>query len=386
MRTEGKTWEEMSCVGRGSWSWGAGWPGWRWPGRWAGPGSRPADRAGGRLGGRRDRHVPARQRRPRSGGARAGGGGGGQGRHHHQRLLDHHGRLLAEIDLDGLWGDVGACLALPQAELHRSCAAWPSGWAGRSRRWSTWTGRSSDLRRQPRTATTWSSGPTGSARRSAAGRRPPPPGPGRPAQLAVPDPHPRHHHLDGHARPGTSFLTIPIGGLVHCCADITTNHDSPAPPTSDPLAGCVSSRPASPPRAGAAGPAARPEPGPCGPDRAGGRRTAQGRGAVVLVGDAAHAMSPNMAQGAALAFEDALVLAACLAQAGSVAEALAGFVARRPPRAKLGPRPDPPPAWLRRDLPPLLRDPLLGPSAGASSGPTTSRFWPTPEPALAYPR
>ena len=37
----------------------------------------------------------------------------------HQRLLDHHGRLLAEIDLDGLWGDVGACLALPRADLHQ---------------------------------------------------------------------------------------------------------------------------------------------------------------------------------------------------------------------------------------------------------------------------
>ncbi len=83
-----------------------------------------------------------------------------------------------------------------------------------------------------------------------------------------------------------------------------------------------------------------------------------GRGAVVLVGDAAHGMSPNMAQGAALAFEDALVLAACLGEAGSVADALAGFVARRHPRA----------SWVRaqthrrdrtRDLPPLLRDQVL---------------------------
>ena len=37
----------------------------------------------------------------------------------HQRLLDDHGRLLAEIDLDGFWGDVGACLALPRADLHQ---------------------------------------------------------------------------------------------------------------------------------------------------------------------------------------------------------------------------------------------------------------------------
>ena len=36
------------------------------------------------------------------------------------------------------------------------------------------------------------------------------------------------------------------------------------------------------------------------------------RGRVVLVGDAAHATSPNMAEGAAMALEDALVLAECL--------------------------------------------------------------------------
>jgi FAD-dependent urate hydroxylase len=52
------------------------------------------------------------------------------------------------------------------------------------------------------------------------------------------------------------------------------------------------------------------------------------RGRVVLVGDAAHAMSPNMAQGAGLAFEDALVLAETLA-AGRPLEA---FEARRRPR------------------------------------------------------
>ena len=83
-----------------------------------------------------------------------------------------------------------------------------------------------------------------------------------------------------------------------------------------------------------------------------------GQGAVVLVGDAAHAMSPNMAQGAALAFEDALVLADSLRQAGSVPEAVAAFVARRQPRA----------GWVRaqthrrdrtRNLPPLVRDPVL---------------------------
>ena len=37
-----------------------------------------------------------------------------------------------------------------------------------------------------------------------------------------------------------------------------------------------------------------------------------GEGRVVLIGDAAHGMSPNMAQGAALAFEDALALASSI--------------------------------------------------------------------------
>jgi 2-polyprenyl-6-methoxyphenol hydroxylase-like FAD-dependent oxidoreductase len=36
-----------------------------------------------------------------------------------QRLLDHRGNLLADIDLDQLWGDVGPCLALPRADLHQ---------------------------------------------------------------------------------------------------------------------------------------------------------------------------------------------------------------------------------------------------------------------------
>jgi 2-polyprenyl-6-methoxyphenol hydroxylase-like FAD-dependent oxidoreductase len=56
------------------------------------------------------------------------------------------------------------------------------------------------------------------------------------------------------------------------------------------------------------------------------------RGGVVLIGDAAHATSPNMAEGAAMALEDALVLARCLRQLGAVPAALAAFEARRRPR------------------------------------------------------
>ncbi|MBQ0900870.1 FAD-dependent monooxygenase [Micromonospora sp. U21] len=82
------------------------------------------------------------------------------------------------------------------------------------------------------------------------------------------------------------------------------------------------------------------------------------RGPVLLIGDAAHATSPNMAQGAAMALEDAFVLADSLAAAGSLAEALSGYEARRRPRTD----------WVlaqthRRDkatgLPPALRDLVL---------------------------
>jgi FAD-dependent urate hydroxylase len=79
---------------------------------------------------------------------------------------------------------------------------------------------------------------------------------------------------------------------------------------------------------------------------------------VVLIGDAAHATSPNMAQGAAMALEDALVLADCLRDSRAIPDALAGFQARRRPRTD----------WVRaqthrrdrtRYLPPIVRDNIL---------------------------
>ncbi|MFC0508664.1 FAD-dependent monooxygenase [Micromonospora costi] len=82
------------------------------------------------------------------------------------------------------------------------------------------------------------------------------------------------------------------------------------------------------------------------------------RGPVLLVGDAAHATSPNMAQGAAMALEDAIVLADALTTAGTVAEALRAYEARRRPRTD----------WVlgqthRRDraagLAPVLRDAVM---------------------------
>ena len=83
-----------------------------------------------------------------------------------------------------------------------------------------------------------------------------------------------------------------------------------------------------------------------------------GRGRVVLIGDAAHAMSPNMASGAAMAFEDALVLADIICQVGDPSEIVPQFILRRSARV----------SWIQgqtyrrdriRNLPPVIRDLFL---------------------------
>ncbi|WP_295849648.1 FAD-dependent monooxygenase [Tardiphaga sp.] len=58
------------------------------------------------------------------------------------------------------------------------------------------------------------------------------------------------------------------------------------------------------------------------------------RGPVALLGDAAHAMLPFVAQGAGMAIEDAAVLARCLGDPGGVPAALARYAAAR--RARVG--------------------------------------------------
>ncbi|KQS03781.1 oxidoreductase [Sphingomonas sp. Leaf357] len=59
------------------------------------------------------------------------------------------------------------------------------------------------------------------------------------------------------------------------------------------------------------------------------------KGRVVLIGDAAHATTPQMASGAGLAVEDGLVLADELSKTDDIAVALRGFMDRRFERAKL---------------------------------------------------
>ncbi|MBS0248898.1 MAG: FAD-dependent monooxygenase [Proteobacteria bacterium] len=58
------------------------------------------------------------------------------------------------------------------------------------------------------------------------------------------------------------------------------------------------------------------------------------KGRAVLIGDAAHASSPHIAQGAAMAVEDAVVLAELAAAGGDIEAVLNAFEARRYPRCK----------------------------------------------------
>jgi FAD-dependent urate hydroxylase len=277
-----------------------------------------------------------------------------------QRLLDHRGRLLADIDLQQLWGDVGPCLALPRAELHQVLREGVPVRLGRTVRalhgldgpvgvtFDDGSAREFDL-------VVGADGLRSTVRRLAVDQRPPTPVGQHSWRFlaACPPEVTTWTVMLGRA---TSFLTIPIGrGLVYCFADVTTDGAVGGDLDGDAV-GRLRER-----FAGFAAPVpgllaqledpARVHVAPI--EQVADERW--GRGAVVLVGDAAHAMSPNMAQGAALAFEDALVLAACLSDGGSVAEALAGFAARRHPRT----------GWVRaqthrrdrtRNLPPLLRD------------------------------
>ena len=57
------------------------------------------------------------------------------------------------------------------------------------------------------------------------------------------------------------------------------------------------------------------------------------RGCVTLLGDAAHAMTPNLGQGAGQAIEDALALATCLTGKSSVSSALQAYESQRLTRA-----------------------------------------------------
>jgi 2-polyprenyl-6-methoxyphenol hydroxylase-like FAD-dependent oxidoreductase len=278
-----------------------------------------------------------------------------------QRVSDERGRLLVEVDLVELWDGVGPCLALQRADLH---AVLLEGARDVQIRMGADVRR---LREQNGTVSVEFGDGTASeydlvigadgihstVRRLAFGSEATAQSVGQVGWrfvTACPPEITTWSVMLGHR---TAFLTIPIGnGRVYCYCDIVVSsgadqHEEfgrlfsgfaePVPSLIDLV-----------------------------PERDLVHRStieevaldSWTRGRVVLVGDAAHATSPNMAEGAAMALEDALVLAECLRRLEAVPAALSAFEARRRPRTD----------WVRaqthrrdrtRYLPAAVRNPVL---------------------------
>jgi 2-polyprenyl-6-methoxyphenol hydroxylase-like FAD-dependent oxidoreductase len=283
-----------------------------------------------------------------------------------QRFFDHHGRLLFEVDVAELWAAVGPCLALRRAELRtilRDAAGDVPIRIGLA--------LERLAQRDGIVSVGFSDGTSGEydlvvgadGIHSAVRRLTFEP-------TAVPRPVGQVGWRFLAPRPpgvttwsvmlgrGTAFLTLPVDGdRVYCYCDVVSPraHDTPErrPPQrlselfsefADPAATLLD----------ALDPAADIHVSTI--EEVALDRWAQGR--VVLVGDAAHATSPNMAQGAAMALEDALVLTDCLRRTPAIPDAITAFHARRRPRTD----------WVRaqthrrdhtRYLPPTIRDNVL---------------------------
>jgi len=254
-----------------------------------------------------------------------------------QRVADHRGRFLFDFDVDEVWQGVGPSVALHRADLHQVLLA---GASEVPVRWGCSPESVTETDEDVRVG--FDDGSTGrydlvvgadgvhstvrrlvfgtSARSGAGGSD----GAARPVGqyarrfvAACPHAAPEWSLMAGR---GSVFLTIPIGdGRVYCYTDCAPGAASI--PLREVLAGYVEPVPTLLAGSDAADLHSAPV------EEVTLRRW--WRGAVLLIGDAAHATSPNMAQGAAMALEDAIVLADSLAGARSLAEALGAYEQRR---------------------------------------------------------
>jgi 2-polyprenyl-6-methoxyphenol hydroxylase-like FAD-dependent oxidoreductase len=245
-----------------------------------------------------------------------------------QRLLDQRGRPLAEIDLGRIWAGVGGCVAIERAALHevlREATAEVPVRLGVS---------VTGLEEGDAPRVSFSDGSTGSYDlvvgadgvhskiRSLALDGPPASYVGQASWRFVADGFPELTDWTVLLGRGRSFLTVALGeGVVYCYADVNASEP-------DAVAGEDWRRLF----------ADFAEPVPRLLERATEAYFAPIEEVVppvwtarwvALVGDAAHASSPNMAQGAAMAVEDALVLAELLTAGQPVEDALAGYEQRR---------------------------------------------------------
>jgi 2-polyprenyl-6-methoxyphenol hydroxylase-like FAD-dependent oxidoreductase len=249
-----------------------------------------------------------------------------------QRFLDHHGNELLDVDLPAVWGATGPCAAISHRGLHELLRE------GIPIRLGT-TVTALDGQ-GPRVRAVFDDGSTGdydlvvgadgvrSWVRTVVFRGARPRFLGQASWRFIVDGVAEVSAWTVRLGYGKAFLTIPLGGgRTYCYADVN------AAAATDPTGG-------DPARlAGQFGEFAEPVPTLVLAGLAGGERPYFApieevahrpwvRGRVVLVGDAAHAMSPNMAEGAGMALEDALVLADTVAAGRPLEE----FEARRRPR------------------------------------------------------
>jgi 2-polyprenyl-6-methoxyphenol hydroxylase-like FAD-dependent oxidoreductase len=245
-----------------------------------------------------------------------------------QRFLDHRGRRLAEIDVDRYWDGVGVCVAIHRAALHEALR--PEA-AEVPVRLGTSVTRLEDGD-EPRV--TFSDGSTGrydlvvgadgvhSTIRTFALGGPPARYVGQASWRFVANGFPDITDWTVMLGRGRTFLTVALGdGAVYCYADVNTSDPASVngqdwrasfAEFSDPVPRLLE-------QAAEAYFAPIEEVVP----------PAMTARRIALVGDAAHASSPNMAQGAAMAVEDALVLADLLTADQPVEQALAGYEQRR---------------------------------------------------------
>ena len=285
----------------------------------------------------------------------------------HQRFYDHHGRLLCEVDVAELWAAVGPCLAVHRAELHallREAAGEVPIRIGLAverlaQRDGVGLRRASATERAATYDLVVGADGIHSAVRRLAFEPTAVPRPVGQIGWRFLAPRPREvttwSVMLGRR---TAFLTIPIDGdRVYCYCDVVSppDHDTPEQVGPERL-GDLFSEFADPAATLLEELDAAADIHVSTIEEVVLDRWARER--VVLIGDAAHATSPNMAQGAAMALEDALVLTDCLQRIPAIPDAIAAFEARRRPRTD----------WVRaqthrrdhtRYLPPTIRDNVL---------------------------
>lgn len=281
-----------------------------------------------------------------------------------QRFLDHRGRLLMDVDLGEVWDGVGPCLAMPRADLHRVLLAGASGVPlrlGRTVRSVTQDARVATVVFDDGSGGEYdlvvgADGIRSSVRRLVFGGGPPRLV-GQASWRCVVEGFPGITSWTVMLARGRSFLAIPLGGgRLYCYCDVASNASE------DPTGG-------DPARLrGLFGDFSEPVPEILRRIEASGQSYFSPieevvpdtwvDGRVILTGDAAHAMSPNMAEGVSMALEDALVLAETAASGGSPDQCLQEFQQRRIPRVR----------WVRsrtrsrdrtRKLPPTIRNLVL---------------------------